>query len=402
MATAGILGTISCLRYELAIVTSNDEKDASSILWGCIILSLLVGIVIFTSFFVLSKENLIYQDSVHLNVFHHSIFISLIAALISIGSTLQYWNTRHKLFFHNSIALVVSSSTTAAIQLIWALEISPTPYGLLLGSACGLLAAILFRLGAILFTKTIPVLSWEVVSRILECMKKNRRFLLYSTPYALFGVVRDRATILIMEIFLPMQIVGLYALAYRVMNFPVTLVSNAIRPVFFQACSSQGVMAIEPQLNRIMKWLVIIAMPCVVFYLYFAEEMFMLFFGSKWQGAGNIGKILIFPVFTFLLVNWMDRIMDVLGEQRLTLILETIFSSLSLLGLLVGFLLGLGFIKSLIIQCSILVIYNITYLIIAFERAGYDRRKPFKLMPLAFVITVITTLVIEIFKVDLT
>lgn len=396
MATAGILGTIACFRYELAIVTSNDENDASSILWGCITLSLLISIIIFTSFYILSKENYIHQDSIHLNVFHHSIFISLIAALMSIGSTLQYWNTRHKLFFHNSIALVASSSITVAVQLLWALKISPTADGLLLGSVCGLLAAILFRLGAILFTNKSPILSWEVINHILDRMKENSRFLKYSTPYALFGVVRDRATILVMEIYLPMQIVGLYALAYRVMNFPVTLVSNAIRPVFFQACSSQGVKAIEPQLNRIMKWLVILAMPCVVFYFYFADEIFMLFFGSKWQGAGNIGKILIFPMVTFLLVNWMDRIMDVLGEQRLTLLLETIFSSLSLLGLLVGFLLGLGLIRALIIQCSILVLYNITYLIIAFDRAGYDRRRPFKLMPLAFVITIITTLVIEI------
>ena len=201
-----------------------------------------------------------------------------------------------------------------------------------------------------------------------------------------------------MQMFLPMATVGLYALVYRVMNFPVTLVSNALRPVFFQACSAQGVKAIEPQLNRIMRWLVILAMPCVVIYFYFADDLFRLFFGSQWQGAGYIGKFLIFPVVTFLLVNWMDRIMDVLSQQKLTLMLEIIFSTLSIFGLWLGFFLGLGLTGALLIQCSVLVFYNVIYLMVAYGKAGYDSKQPIKLIPLALAISILTIIAIEAFK----
>jgi O-antigen/teichoic acid export membrane protein len=319
-------------------------------------------------------------------------------ALMGFDANLQYWNTRHKSFVYNSIALVVSSCVTVIIQLLWAFKISPSPYGLLLGSLGGLLTAITFQLSAIFLTKTIPALNLTIIKRIFVCLKQNRRFLQYSTPYTLFGVIRDRVNVLVMQMFLPMPTVGLYALAYRVMNFPVTLVSNALRPVFFQACSSQGVKAIESQLNRIMKWLVVLAMPCVVFYFYFADDLFMLFFGPQWRGAGHIGKFLIFPVVTFLLVNWMDRIMDVLGQQKLTLLLEVTFSTLSIFGLWFGFFLELGLSGALLIQCSVLVLYNIVYLIVAFGKAGYDRIKLFKLVPLAIAMSVITAFTLEILK----
>jgi len=399
MATAGILGTIACFRYELAIVTSKDENDASSIFWACMLSSILVGIIIIGSYFIFAQQSYFDMDRTKLNLFHHFVFISSTVALMGITVTLQYWNTRHKLFVHNSIALIVSSFTTVIVQLLWAYKISPSSYGLLFGSTGGLCTATIYQFTAIYFSKTIPVLNLMIVRRIFVCLKQQRLFLQYSTPYTLFGVIRDRAIILVMEGFLQIQTIGLYALAYRVMNFPVALVSNALRPVLFQTCSSQGVKTIESQLNRIMKWLVVLAVPCVIFYFYFAEDLFRFFFGPQWEGAGRIGKILIFPVVTFLLVNWMDRIMDVMGQQKLTLFLEVTFSTLSILAFWFGFYLELGLTGALLIQCSVLVLYNIVYLIVAFGKAGYDRLKLFKLVPLALAVSLITVFTLEMIKV---
>ena len=396
MATASIFGTIACFRYELAIVTSKDENDASSIFWGCILSSVVVGIIIFGSYFIFTQQGYFNIDTIKFNLLHQFIFISVVASFMGFAATLQYWNTRHKSFIHNSLALVVSSCITVIIQLLWAVKISPSPYGLLLGSMGGLLAAIAFQLSAIFFTKAIPVSNLSIIKRIPVCLKQQRKFLQYSTPYTLFGVIRDRVSVLVMQMFLPIQTVGLYALSYRVMNFPIGLVSNALRPVFFQAASSRGVKEIESQLNKIMKWLVILAMPCVVFYFYFADDLFALFFGPQWHGAGYIGKFLIFPTVTFLLVNWLDRIMDVLGKQRITLLLEITFSTLSIFGLWFGFFIGWGLTGALLIQCAVLVLYNIVYLIVAFGKAGYDKITLFKLMPLALVISAITAFTLEI------
>ena len=65
--------------------------------------------------------------------------------------------------------------------------------------------------------------------------------------------------------------VGLYAFASRIMNFPVTLISTALRPVIFQEMASNGIKSQETKINLILNWLAIITVPFVVFYFYYAD-----------------------------------------------------------------------------------------------------------------------------------
>ena len=117
------------------------------------------------------------------------------------------------------------------------------------------------------------------------------------------------------------------------MFFPVSLISAALRPVIFQEMASKGIRSQETTINRILNWLAIITVPVVVFYFYYAEDLVYLFFGNQWSGAGFIGKFLIIPIFTYLFCNWMDRILDVLNQQRLVLLVEIVFSVLSIGGI---------------------------------------------------------------------
>jgi len=81
------------------------------------------------------------------------------------------------------------------------------------------------------------------------------------------------------------------------------------------------------------------------------------------------------------------------------LMLEVTFSTLSIFGLWLGFFMGLGLPGALLIQCSVLVVYNVAYLMVAYGKAGYDRRKLFNLMPSAFAASILTAFTLEIFKV---
>jgi len=67
--------------------------------------------------------------------------------------------------------------------------------------------------------------------------------------------------------------------------------------------------------------------------------------------------------------------MDVLGQQRTTLVLEIIFASLSVFALWGGFVLGMGLEGALTMLAIVLVLYNITYLVMVYERAGYDKTR---------------------------
>jgi O-antigen/teichoic acid export membrane protein len=378
MATAGIVGGIACFRYELAIVIPPDEEEASSLFWWCIISSIGMGMI------VAGGTLALYLPGMPLaTVGKHSALYTFYAPLliVAMGITLalQYWTVRQESFSINSFSQIGMAGATLAVQVGYAVAYDGQASGLLAGSLIGqLVAVVVLGLGNAQ-TKTVPAISRHILSKIPQALKSHNKFFKYSTPYSLFGTVRARASVYVLAMFLSPRDIGLYAFAYRVLNFPVSLISSALRPVIFQETASKGTAALEHKLNRILKWLAILATPFVVIYFFYAKELFVLFFGQKWAGAEYYGNFFMLPVFTFLFCNWMDRIMDVMGQQRLTMILEIVFSVLSIAGLWSGLFFGLGLFGALLIQCLVLIVYNLMYLVVAYDRAGYSKAALFRL-----------------------
>ena len=202
-------------------------------------------------------------------------------------------------------------------------------------------------------------------------LREHHRFVIFSTPYTVFGVLRDRAVIFVLGAFVPAAGVGHYAFAHRILNFPVSLASTGIRPVLFREAASKSVRAVEASAHRLLRGLVIIASPALVLFLFHHDTLFGLAFGPKWTGSSELGLILIWAAFTFLLSNWMDRLYDVLSLQRLSLFLEVAFGVLSLLVLWSALRLDYSLEVALSGHCATLVVYNIVFTVMIYHRAGW-------------------------------
>jgi O-antigen/teichoic acid export membrane protein len=379
MATAGIFGAIACFRYELAIVIPKKEEEASSILWGCAISAITTGLIVAVILQIPWLHKIIMSETVG-NEWFYTLFVPVMIVTMGFNFILQYWSIRQQAYTLNSFAQIVLVIVTLILQVFWAVKYSASSLGLLIGSCGGQIASVLVLLIGIFYIGKYPQIGRHIFKAIPNVFNQYRNFFIYSTPYTLFGTARDRASIFVLGYFLENKEVGLYAFAQRIMGFLVSLVSNAIRPVLFQNAASKGIKSVENKINNILRWLAIITIPFVVLYFFYAKEIFILFFGEKWAGSGFMGKFLILPVFTFLFCNWMDRIMDVMGKQRLTMIFEVVFASASIAGLWLGFILKTGLTGALLIQCIILIMYNIVYLYIVYDKAGYDKAKLFQLL----------------------
>lgn len=395
MATAGILGSIACFRYELAIVIPKSEEEASSVFWWCIFLAITLGALFFMAVQIPWLQKFIAdQDG---PTWLYTLFSPILVTAMGISFALQYWNVRQRAFTINSICQMGLAFVTLSVQYFYAVNVSASSTGLLVGSLAGQIALIVVCLGGYRYV-TKPKLSIIILKKIPDFAIKHHRFFLYSTPYTLFGMLRSRASLFILDYFLSSREVGLYAFAYRIMNFPVSLFSSALRPVLFKETAELGVKALEGKINHILKVMTIFGTPVMVCYFFFADDLFRLFFGAQWAGSGLMGKFIILPVFTFMFCNWMDRIMDVLGQQRLVLFLEIFFASASIIGLWLGFVLHGGLYVALLVQCVILIIYNLCYLVMAYEKAGYDK-KPFgHLVIIMCVLTLSTTVILTAIK----
>jgi len=370
IASSSILGSIACLRYELAIVLPKDDEEASSLLWSCLILSSIFAII---AILLIAEPNIqkIITGKNEAIDYRYAWILPLLVFLTGLNAALQYWGVRKQLFLLSSIAMIGLTGATVSVQIALAMLFSSSSIGLLIGTFIGYLIYSIIMISGILITRQQPLFAFKVFYNIPTVIKKYKLFLYYSTPFTIFGILRSRASVYILDAFLNAKMVGLYAFCFRILNFPVMLVSGALRPVLFQQTASKGVNALESRLNMILKNLAIFSLPFFVFYLYYPEDTFDLVFGNKWREAGEIGLYLVWPAYTFLFCNWMDRILDVLRKQKLALILEVIFSILSLSGFTIAFLLGFNIKGALFIQCSILVTYNIVYIYATYKCAKY-------------------------------
>jgi O-antigen/teichoic acid export membrane protein len=387
---------VGCFRFELAIVIPIDSDEASSVFWGCIFLALGIGLLLAVGLLLFPLRAILGQAIPDSRVHAYVAAITLLSVSLAGFAALTYWNIRQQRYTLNSITAILVAVMTLAAQITWGMFLPRTAMGLVIGTLIGQGVGTLVLFLALVRGQNLPRLNRQIFDQIYPSLKRQGKFLKYSTPYTLFGILRDRAALFVLQIFSTTTQVGLYALAYRIMNFPVSIVSNSLRPVVFQAGAVRGVKEIESQINSIFKWLVVLSTPFVVIYFSFADKLFLLFFGPNWAEAGHIGKYIILPIFTFMFVNWMDRIMDLLGQQRLTLVLEVCFSLASITALCAGFLSGLGLRGSLTLQAIVLVLYNLTYLSLAYLRAGYDRVKLLRLAALGLAIASASFVVITL------
>ncbi len=395
IATSSILGIIACLRYELAIVIPKDDEEASVIFWLCLLLTGVFALVAVLLILFPDIQKVIIGKETEVSA-RFVWVVPMLVFLIGFNATLQYWAVRKEAFLLSSLGLMGRACGTVATQIGLALLFSGYGIFLVIGSLVGELIYSLMVITGILYMGKQPRFIREVFHSIPSVAKKHRLFPFYSAPYVIFGTLRSRASVYILDVFVGAKVVGLYAFAQRILNFPVTLISGALRPVLFQKAASEGIMAIEDRLNLILRSLAFLSLPFFIFYLYYPEEIFRIVFGNKWTEGGTIGAYLIWPAYTFLFCNWMDRILDVLRRQRLALVLEIFFASFSLAVLTITLALGYSIKIAIIMQCAILTIYNFTYIYVTYSSANYSFLPLYRLILLMLSIGIIEWTVLKI------
>ena len=88
---------------------------------------------------------------------------------------------------------------------------------------------------------TPPAPNRATLSQARALAGTYKKFALFSSPYALVGMLRDRLSFLIVGGMFSSADTGYYSWAYRLANAPVGLVAGGIRPVIFQEASAGGV-----------------------------------------------------------------------------------------------------------------------------------------------------------------
>lgn len=391
MSIVLIAASVATLRYELAIVLPSSHEEAANVMAGCIGSTVIIA-VISGMFIAVGGSRLIgfeFYDELRFWLWS----VPFLIVFIGVWQAGNAWCTRTQEFKWYSASQAALPLMTILFQLTAAALGIRTSSGLIMGTLLGqgivatlLLIIIYVRYGS-LFREALSS------SKIWTALVKYKAYPFYMTPYTLVGTIRERMAYFLFAAHGERSSLGFYNLAGRLVNLPNSLVSSAVRPVFFQHASSTDFRLLEKPVNGALQILAVGTIPFWVIFIFHAESLFALFFGEPWREAGLYAVILSVPAVLMLLTNWLDRAFDALGKQRQAFTMELVFSILSIIALAVGIFAFKNVFVAVCLQASVLTIYYPFWLSTLFYVAGFHRRALVVLLTIMISVGIISSTV---------
>lgn len=368
MSVTLIPGTISTLRYELAIVMADDDRQAGQVFSLCTLLVLACSGAAGLGFVCarpwISPELAPWAWSV-----------PILVASIGFSLAATSWCTRAKAFGLSSASTVVRAVVMNVGQMLAPAAGLGGEAGLVIGSIAGYAAANALVVAGMLAPRAHEFRRGLRDAPAWGLMRRFRNFALFSVPYTFVGTIKQEGAKLVLGGFGGKALVGDYGFALRLTGFPAMMVSGGIRPVLYQKAARHAhVRETQPFLEATLYGLSLLTLPACIAFIVHAKPILRTVVGNDWIHAVPYAQILAVPALAFVHTNWMDRILDTLQRQRLALGLETTFALLGLVGLAVGLV---GFRNPLVAvgaQSAIHTLSCIVFVIATYRAGGLEMR----------------------------
>lgn len=296
MSIVYIVGSVSSLRYELAIVLPKKEIDAARLM--ILACSIVMGVAVFSLLIVTLCQS---WATTFFNISELSFWLWWIPLSILVSGSytvLSYWLTRQKQFWKLSVSEVLRSGITSGSQVISGLAgggISGLVGGLLAGNS-----VVSLGLGIhTFFANTRLIRDAFNRSGIKQIAVEYKNFPLFNSSTTLVNVVSQNVPSFLLAYFFNPEIAGFFALANRLIQVPLILIGDSIRKVFLQKASvlfnEQG--DVYSLLKKTTLWLSGIAIGPALLIFFMAPYIFSLLLGVNWNTSGIYARWLVLSMF---------------------------------------------------------------------------------------------------------
>ena len=370
VTVVSFLSVLGGARYELAIMLPESDAEAANVMMVAVVTLLgICGVSIFLVAWLNSGIARLLGDP-RLEVW---LWCAPVAIFVnSLYSILCVWYGRMKRF-HKVAAARVGQSLGIILGQLALLYVHPGGFALVGGWVIGqtlgtsiLLAQLFYFDGKFL----LGVCEWAAVR---TAASKYRNFPIYKAPYSFVANASSQLIPVILRLFSSLSAVGLYSMAARAVYLPVTLIASSMNDVFYEKAATELKHGrLEGFVTRLLRIQVVLAAPWLILTAFDAKLVFGLALGAKWIPAAGFATALAFASFMFFLTAWLDRLFDVRGHQKLSLILEFTGNFLSLAGLTLSLWLHPErTVTAVTIYAAVQVVYSCIWLMFAYHVAEF-------------------------------
>jgi len=349
-----IIGSVSSLRYEQAIMLPKSDRDAqvllfiSALLTVGISLILAMVLILFYDFFLDYFNNLSYLVWL-------LPFSVLVTGLVQIFNS---YSTRNKFYKKMAEVKVIESITTVGTQGISRYFLALD--GLIVGKFLSNIYT-LYLLTSYHLKKQTLQLKYFTKRRTKANLKRHENFPKYFTMATFLNSISQNIPILLFSTLFSPAVAGFYALTHRILQAPIQLVANSTRSVFYQKASQMYANRedIRPLYLSTTKGLIKLFILPFFIILLFGEEIFSLLFGEEWATSGMIAQITIIWFF-FTFINPPVTVMyNILNQQKVQLIFQVIGLISRALAIYAGYYFLNDYIYSIIFFIAVSVLHNL-------------------------------------------
>jgi O-antigen/teichoic acid export membrane protein len=160
---------------------------------------------------------------------------------------------------------------------------------------------------------------WKISGKKLAIMKRFKSFPLMNATTSLLDGATVYAPIFILGRYYPESVVGSFALMNRVINAPLSVVSQSLAPVYTREVAERlrTKNGAEHFVTRVAVLLLAISIiPCLALVL-FGEQLFAMIFGPPWLQAGVYASILAPSIFLKFIVSNLSTVFASTGHNSL-------------------------------------------------------------------------------------
>ena len=324
---------VASLRYELAIPLPEDDQTAINLLalaFGLVIvMSLLAG----SGVLLFGHQLVTWINAPALTPYLWLLPLGTFGA--GLYQVFNYWAVRKKAF--NRIA---NTKLNQSVGLI----LTHLGIGFLYSGAIGLLFGQI--VSQVAGTTTLARIAWREdrgaltgvnLQDIGKAAWRYKQFPLFSSWSAIFNTLSVHIPILMLSYFFDSKIMGLYTLANRVLQTPISLIGKAVTQVFFSKVAEanrEGILSSSA--SNIFGKLLQISLPLMLLGGIAAPEVFTYVFGNEWRQAGIYAQWLSPWLLLVFISSPLSILPSVLEKQGQELLFQITLLTSRLIALSVG------------------------------------------------------------------
>ncbi|MCJ8349715.1 lipopolysaccharide biosynthesis protein [Moritella sp.] len=318
LAISLILATLSTLSLHLAILIPKSEDEAIKIFRLSLSLTYVFCLFISIALYFFNEDvvSLLKIKSNPLIVYS----IPLLVLLQSIYVTITYLGVRVKVFGKVSTSKVVEGISDRGIAILSGFSGYAFVGNLILARVIASVFAIFYLLPTLKRyqgQKNTTISNGFIVT-------KYKRYLQYNTPSMLLINSMLQLPVIIVAAYFSSVAAGLFAIANRLVNIPVTALGSAISKTFMQKISEDKA---NDDIDKIKKntnvfFTVLFAFLLIPFSVLsvVGDSLFVIVLGDKWGDAGVLASFLSYFAMSTLLVQAFGGLFDVMNKQHTRLI----------------------------------------------------------------------------------